>query len=361
MNGTLVNSYQSDAYGTVDLESTRFSLNQEGMKLNAGSTSGVLRVKEPKTQTITSAAKVDQVGNSFIASHQGETMLLTAVVRFDSLPAVTSNGRVLSFITWEHKSYRSVGASSTSTEYARFLCVDEYGNLYDNNRDVIMSDTKRLEAGKEAEIVIVLMPSDSACLYDLYLDGEYVFSSSVPINKGISGITESNIRVCDTQRKYDITIKKLSLETVEEGFTFGKVDTADWRGYQTTKVTKNAEGKDTFDLRLVSLVKTIEGYSTMGYEVTKAYRENGEDMEEVFLLSGNTLYTEINQNVNGKTVAWRAADNGSKYIMAAVVEDMDASQAGYELRVRPFAVRADGLRIYGKSQYLAYSGLGSDG
>lgn len=364
MDGTLVSEYTSDIGGTFTLSSSNFELTADGYSLAEGKSNGVIRFREPKTEEITSAEKTEATGNSFLAGYDEGVLLLTVVVNFDALPTVTAsapNENILSFITWEYKRYTSVGATSTSTQYSRLLCLDENGYLYNNDRQ-LMSDTHKLVAGEDAEISIVLDPEGTTCQYDLYLNGTYVFSSSVPISKGISGIVESNVRLFDTRRQYDATLKKVTLETVDKDYAFGKILTADWEGYQTSEVTKDAEGNETFDVRLISLVGTMDGYTEMGYEVTPAYRKNGVAVvEDAIVLRDFTLYTQINQTVNGQTVTWSATENGGEYILATTFEDIDASLIGYELRVRPYAKREDGLKVYGKSQYLIYDGLGTDG
>ncbi len=363
MKDTVNGTYESEEYGTVSLGASGFALNGDGFSLAEGKRNGVIRVYEPKTETVTSEKKTASVGNSFIAQYNEGCLMLTVVVNFDELPHVTAsapNENVLSFITWEPKYYASVGAEKTSTGYSRFLCLDENGYLYNNNRD-LMSDTHKIVPGEDAKICIVMDPSSVSCEYDLYLNDEFVFSSTVPISRGISGMKESAIRLFDTRRQYDATLKSVTLQTVEKDYKFGQVITADWEGYQTTLVEKDETGKETFDLRLVSLIDTLD-YAEVGYEVTAAYRKDGELVtEKAKNLQSNVVYTKLFQTVDGKRESWYADEHGGKYILAMAVEDIDASMIGYELRVRPYAKRVDGFKVYGFSQYMTYDGVGADG
>ena len=365
MNGTLKSEYESDKFGKVTLSSTYFTLGNEGMALSSGKKSGAIRFNEPTLSEVTPSSTAGVVGNSHLAAHTG-TLMLRAVVRFDKLPTVTAsspNENILSFITWEHTYYKA-GSTSTTTEYARFLCVDENGYLHNNAR-VKQSDTQVLVAGQDAEICIILQPEGTKCRYHLFLDGEYVFTSSVPISKGATGIVKSNIRFFDTRRQYDATLKEVSLVTVDPEYSidgFGNVETTDWFGYQTTKVGKGAAGIDVFNLRLISLLNRKEGYKEFGYEVTATYRKNGEIVfEPSKVIMDQNTYAELDQHINGQVVMWKPEEVGSLCATTAVIRSIDAAAEDYELRVRPFAVREDGLKIYGKSQYMAYEGLDANG
>lgn len=365
MNGTLVDTYATPGFGDVTLSLANFSLDNEGMTLVSGKRNGTVRVKEPQTVEVTDRPVVGEVGNSSIARYDGGSLMFKMVVNFSAFPTVTAsapNENILSFITWEHTYYKSSGTKTT--EYARFLCIDENGSLYNNKRE-LQSTTQKLTLNQDEAIDIILEPMGKTCKYHLYLNGEFVFTSTVPISTGISGIITSCFRFFDTRRQYDAVIKSVSLERVNSEYSVddaGHVETSDWVGYQTTAITKDANGKDKFDLRLVSLVNTMEGYREFGYEVTAAYRKDGKSViEDAKVIRHSTLYKEINQNINGKTEKWTAESQESQYIATAVVKNIDPSLSGYELRVRPYAMREDGLKIYGKSQYLAYDGLGADG
>ncbi len=363
MGNTVKGTYESELCGTISMGATRFELAADGMSLAGNNKSGTIRFYEPKKQVITSEKNIAGVGNSFLAGYGDGCLIFTLEFNFAELPSVTAsapNENVLSFITWEHKYYASVGAEKTTTGYARFLCVDENGYLYNNDR-AKMSDTHRLVAGEDAKVTIVMDPDIASCIYDLYLNDEYVFSGSVPIKTGVSGMTESCIRIADTRRQYDLTVKKASLHSVDPDYRFGAVSTADWVGYQTGKVMTDEDGKSTFDVRLISLIDTLD-YPQAGYEITQAYSEDGKAvMSTPVILSDDVVYTELRQTVDGRRSYWSAEDNGGKYILAMSYEGMDALAIGTTLRVRPFALRADGLRVYGRSQYMTYEGLGADG
>lgn len=366
MNGQLVDTYSTPGFGNVKLSLANFELKNNGMGLIDGKKNGTVRVNEPQTVNVTSTPAVGEVGNSSIARYDGGALKLRLVVNFDALPTVTAsapNENILSFITWEHKFYKA-GAETTTTEYARFLCLDENGYLY-NNKRVLQSETHKLVAGKDETIEILLEPASSTCKYHLYLNGEYVFSSNVPISKGVSGIASSCFRFFDTRRQYNAVLKSICLERVEAEYSVddvGYIETSDWFGYQTTAVSKGEDGKETFDLRIVSLLNTMDGYVEFGHETTAAYRKDGASVVENAKVRRNfRIYTQLNQTVGGKNVLWSAEDHEKAYISTATVKGIDASLVGYELRVRPYAKRADGVKIYGKSQYLSYDGIGADG
>ena len=293
--------------------------------------------------SVTSAEGETTTGVSFIAGYNEGCLLLTAVIDFTMLPQNTDS--LLPLISWTQK-------EGTNEVGPCFVYVDKNGKLYDHNKKLV-SETCLINTGVAQTIQIVMDPDPEAgiCEYALYVDNTFVFSDAVNIP---SGLTQPRIRFFNSSLKYDVTLKSVSLKTLPNDYKLGEILTADWAAYQTTEVANDG----TFDLRLISLLDTLN-YSKAGYEVVATYRDaDGNAVTKQEIKTTDTVYTSLNRTVDGETTSW--TPEGGEYILALAIEGIPSDLNSLELMVRPYAERADGLKIYGKSQYMVYQGLDDD-
>ena len=307
----------------------------------------ILTNDKPGQVTFSSTtAKEGTTGASFIAGYDEGCLLLTAVMDFTKLHTVGH----LPLISW-------LQSTTDSENLPCFVSVDKDGKLYDKNGK-LASDTVEINttAGTLQTIQIVMDPDPDGgiCEYALYVDNTYIFSDTVRI---LSGLTESKLRVLrndTTYNGYKVTLKSVSLQTMPNDYKLGEALTADWEAYQTTVVENG-----TFDLRLISLLDTLS-YSKAGYEVVAVYQE--EDEGDVLVkqsdITTDKVYTSL---ADGTEDGWKPDAGKGKYILALAITDIASDLRSLVLRVRPYAKRADGLKIYGKSQYMTYGGVDTDG
>lgn len=294
--------------------------------------------------SVTSAEGETTTGVSFIAGYNEGCLLLTAVIDFTMLPQNTDS--LLPLISWTQK-------EGTNEVGPCFVYVDKNGKLYDHDKKLV-SETCLINTGVAQTIQIVMDPDPEAgiCEYALYVDNTFVFSDAVNIP---SGLTQPRIRFFNNSLKYDVTLKNVSLKTLPNDYKLGEILTADWAAYQTTEVANDG----TFDLRLISLLDTLN-YSKAGYEVVAVYQE--EDEGDVLVkqsdITTDKVYTSL---ADGTEDGWKPDAGKGKYILALAITDIASDLRSLVLRVRPYAKRADGLKIYGKSQYMTYGGVDTDG
>lgn len=278
---------------------------------------------------VTSAEGETATDVSFIAGYDGGCLLLTAVLDFTMLPQNTDS--LLPLITWTQN-------STTGSQSPRFACVDDEGKLYDKTGKLV-SETCWIKKGAEQTIQLVMDPDPEGkiCEYALYVDGTFVFSDTVSI---LSGLTQSKIRFFHDSLKYDVALKKVSLQTIP---------TADWEGYQ---IKENDDG--TFDLRLISLLHSLK-YAEAGYEVIAAYQDANGNADKQVIKTTDTVYTSV---MEGTKTVWSA--NEGEYILALAITDIQSNLERLELLVRPYTVSAEGSKMYGTAVYLTYNGLDAE-
>lgn len=314
-----------------------------------------LKTTEDTTPNMSISVTESTPASSFFQKYDDSCLLITATVNFESFPEIVSSSYThpLSLITWTHK--------ETSTKYLRFVCIDEEGYLYDNNR-VKVSESAKLTKGEDAEISIVMDmdPTKGSCAYAVYVNGAYSFSGEDD-SIATGTLSSSSLRIFDTQRTYSAWLKSFSVQTVASDYKLGVIPTADWAAYQTTKATENDEGREVFDVRLISLLNSLE-HAAAGYEIVASYQDtDGEVHVKQYDKTTDTVYTSLQQTVNGEVKEWTASDNGGKYILALAVNGIYADLSRLELMVRPYTLGSDGNKAYGTASYLMYNGIDDDG
>ena len=291
--------------------------------------------------------------NSFFQKYDDGCILINAVVNFTEFPQIISASykNPLSLITWTSK--------VSSSHYLRFFCLDSEGYLCNNERQRV-SEKARLTAGVDAALTIVAKVDGKTCTYDAYMNGEYLFTgvdNSIPTGT----LTSSTLRFFDSQCKYSACLKSFSVQTVNADYERGVTSTANWTAYQTTPVAQDKNGREVFDLRLISLLNS-RAHAAVGYEVTAVYRDtDGTNKTKHYDDTTDTVFTSLSQTVDGKLAEWNAEDNGGKYIHAMTVEGIYADLDGMELRVRPYSLDYVGNKVYGEACFLSYRGKGTDG
>jgi hypothetical protein len=164
----------------------------------------------------------------------------------------------------------------------------------------------------------------------------------------------SRVRFFDTRFNYSAYFSNISVYS-DSSYRIGLVKeaSADYLAYQTSKVQN---GK--FDLRLISGINIddITAYNNTGFNVVTLWRENGETVTRSSDFTTTTVYGAL--LANGKEIS--AADLGSTYLAAIPLIDIPTDKGNVQIIVRPF-VKKDGMRKYGSSVILTYSGEEKDG
>lgn len=139
--------------------------------------------------------------------------------------------------------------------------------------------------------------------------------------------------------------KGLTVEEMSSVFTQGSFDTVHLVGSQT----KRNEQDGFYDLRFVAVADALDA-SRVGFEVTAAYRQDGETVEaEPCSFDTDVVYSSI--RAGGETIM--ASDLGGTYVMALVIGHIPSHYQEVSFEVRPYLLYGE-TRIYGQTQTVRY-------
>lgn len=272
---------------------------------------------------------------------------------FESLPSGTrKDGDLvrtpkeakLSFLCW---GYKSVETGQTSVFNA--LRIDDEGRLTLPDGKNSKETNIYLKTGKWYNIRILMMPENGMC--ELYVNGEKV--EDFNIVRFDSKIHMSDfVRYFDGYYNWGVKMKNLIVKT-DSSYVVGmrEEEAADYIGYQTSK----PEG-DTFSVRTILGVNSTD-YNRIGYEVIRLEKDyDGNVISEAISQKAKIVYESI-KDANG-TVYNVLEKFGYNYAAAIEIPDLPVvmDYDAIEIVVRPYVLGMDGIRLYGDSTILLYSG-----
>lgn len=277
-----------------------------------------------------------------------DTFSIEADMFFEKYPSgLNSEGKSpneapMSFVTWVTQnegstsiSYRSVRINSDG-----YLCTG-YGA--DSKTDA------KLPLGEWFNIRFLLSPTSGLC--EVFINGQKTLSYKLgsPTN-----MIMSKVRFFDTRFNYSAYFSNISVYS-DSSYRIGLVreQSADYLTYQTSKPENGR-----FDLRLISgiNIEDITTYNNTGFNVVMLWRENGEVVSLEKDLKTVTVYEGF--LAGGRSVS--AAELGASRLALITVDGIPTDKGNVEIIVRPF-VRKNGLRKYGESVILTYSGDENNG
>ncbi len=270
---------------------------------------------------------------------------LPSGLRMDQNPPTTPNEMPLSFLAWCYKN------TDTGAIIWNSIRISGDGQLYLANGKNAGSDPSGvyLEAGKWYNVKILMMPANGMC--ELYVNGTK--EADFNIVRFDPKIHESYfVRYFDGFYDWSVKMKELIVKT-DSSYIIGlrEEEASDFIGYQ---VAKAEDGR--FSLRAVMGVNST-GYNRIGYEVITLARDGeGKVVSDSFSQKAKMVYEAVKDNA-GNTYNIKDL-YGYSYAAALEIPELpeDPPYGSLEIVVRPYVLGMDGVRLYGKSAILLYSG-----
>ena len=272
-----------------------------------------------------------------------DTFYVDYKVYFEKFPVggrdgLTSDQYPIAIFTW-----------IVDNNYDRSIRIDSKGNLFftRNTSDAI---GVQLSLKTWYNLRFAITPETGA--FEIYLDNNLVFSK---MYKSMLKSNKSQVRFFDTAYEYDAYVKDVSVYS-SKGYQIiagvNSENSADYLGYQTTTPTDSS-----FDVRFISTLSKLEGYNQSGYNVTATIKDHdGTITEDSEIKNAKYMYEAI--NADGVSVS--AKDYEAEYFTTFTVEDLPTDVNSIMITIRPYVVK-NGLRAYGHSTVLFYSGQMKDG
>ncbi len=250
----------------------------------------------------------------------------------------------LSFLCWIY----SNAATKQMTKF-NAIRIDSQGYIYTADNASGKTDIK-LETGRWYNIRCVFTPLSGVS--EMFLDGEKVLDFNIVR-------FDPELYISGAVRYFDgyfdnwiVKMKNLIVKT-DSDYTIElkREPAADYVGYQVTKPENG-----TFSARTILGVNETS-YNRVGYEILVLDMDDeGNILSETVSKNSKVVYETI-RDANGNT--YNAKESfGYNYAAAIEVSDLPRWPTGMilELVVRPYVLGMDGMRRYGTSVVLSYSG-----
>lgn len=259
----------------------------------------------------------------------------------------TPEDRPLSFLCW------NLGGQSPANNALR---LDSEGYVYTGTSAGSKTEFQ-FKTDEWYNVRVVFMPKTGQC--EMLVNGEKVLDFYIsPFHPSVS-VSES-VRFFDNYYSWSARMKNLFVKT-DSNYVVGEVEEkvvdevksgmADYIGYQASKVKDGV-----FSLRAILGVDSTE-FNRIGYEVLVLQKdEGGNVLAESISNRSKVIYETLKDN-SGKTYNVKELYDYN-YAAAIEIEDLPAELAYeyIEIVVRSYVLGMDGIRRYGKSTVLTYSG-----
>ena len=300
-----------------------------------------------KALGITDASGVYFINDAGNIIDNYDTFSIEADMYYEKFPTgLNSSGQnpneaPMSFMTWITQN-----EGSTSLSY-RSIRINQDGYLCKGSKPE--DKVAQLPLGEWFNIRFLISPSTGLC--EVYVNGQQVLSHNIGVPKNM---VKSQVRFFDVRYNYSVYFSNISVYS-DSSYRIGisKEESADYIGYQTSKVQNNS-----FDLRLLSAIniEDITTYNNTGFNVITLWEENGKTKATERDVKSTKVYGSV--MADGKIVS--ASELGAVNLAAIPIEDIPTDKGNVQIVVRPF-VKKDGIRKYGKSAILVYAGAEKDG
>ena len=269
---------------------------------------------------------------------------------FESFPSTpplrddkyTPEERPLSFLCWIYSDINTGAAKNFNA-----LRIDSQGYLYTSDTVAGKTDVQ-LQLNTWYNIQCAFVPANGIC--EVFINGEKAFDFNYT-RFNASKVVSGSVRYFDGYYSWSVKMKNLLVKTKSEySLELVREDAADYLGYQTSKPSGG-----TFSTRLIFGLNDTE-YRKVGYEVYRLETDvEGGIVARQLSDSTCDIYTSIKGGGKDYDVKETFAYN---YAAALTVSGLPAEpkRGSFELVVRPYVEGYDGIRRYGISTRISYSG-----
>ena len=275
---------------------------------------------------------------------------LPSGLRVDSAGEKTVDQSPLSFICWEYK-------SAETGEVNGFNAVRIAGEgqlmLPDGNNGYVKKIDYRLEEGQWYKIRAVFTPLNG--LGEFYINDEKVDTFNFERFDTKKHASHA-VKYLDGYFEGKVKMKNLIFKS-DSNYIIGltEEDAVDYLAYQTSKPDANGN----FSIRPILGVNSTE-YNRVGYEVITLEKDGDKIVSGTISDRAKVVYESV-KDAAGNSL--NILENfGYNYAAAIEIPDLpvDPDSGALEIVIRPYVLGANGLRMYGVSAVLVYTGETDD-